>query len=78
MKNSLLLAFTSILISILLTNRAYSSNGLSLKIEQEEVIKFSEVENVPIYPGCVGTQNEKRECVLRSIQALLNRHLIQN
>ena len=67
MKNSLLLAFTSILISILLTNSATSSNELNLENEQEEVIKFSEVENVPIYPGCVGTQSEKRECVLRSI-----------
>ena len=78
MKNSLLLAFTSILISILLTNPAYSSNGLSLKIEQEEVIKFSDVENV-LHSTlvCVGTSNiskEKiRECaVFRSIASSLH------
>ena len=65
MKNSLLLAFTSIVISILLTNSAYSSNGLSLKNEQEEVIKFSDVEKPPFYiDWCTSNiSNDKiREC----------------
>ena len=65
MKNSLLLAFTSILISILLTNPAYSSNGLSLKNEQEEVIKFSDVEKPPFYiDWCTSniSKDKIREC----------------
>ena len=65
MKNSLLLAFTSILISILLTNSAYSSNGLSLKNEQEEVIKFSDVEKPPFYiDWCTSniSKDKIREC----------------
>ena len=59
MKNYLFLAFTSFLISILLANSANSSNELNLENEKEDVIKFSEIENVPIYAGCVGTQNGK-------------------
>ena len=65
MKNSLLLAFTSIVISILLTNSAYSSNGLSLKNEQEEVIKFSDVEKPPFYiDWCTSniSKDKIREC----------------
>ena len=65
MKNSLLLAFSSILISILLTNSAYSSNGLSLKNEQEEVIKFSDVEKPPFYiDWCTSniSKDKIREC----------------
>ena len=65
MKNSLLLAFTSILISILLTNPAYSSNGLSLKNEQEELIKFSDVEKPPFYMNwCTSniSKDKIREC----------------
>ena len=65
MKNSLLLAFTSILISILLTNPAYFSNGLSLKNEQEEVIKFSDVEKPPFYiDWCTSniSKDKIREC----------------
>ena len=65
MKNSLLLAFTSFLISILLTNSAYSSNGLSLKNEQEEVIKFSDVEKPPFYiDWCTSniSKDKIREC----------------
>ena len=65
MKNSLLLAFTSIVISILLTNSAYSSNGLSLKNEQEEVIKFSDVEKPTFYiDWCTSniSKDKIREC----------------
>jgi bla regulator protein blaR1 len=65
MKNSLLLAFTSIVISILLTNSAYSSNELSLKNEQEEVIKFSDVEKPPFYiDWCTSniSKDKIREC----------------
>ena len=65
MKNYLFLAFTSILISILLTNSANSSNGVSLKIEKEEVIKFSDVENPPFYiDWCTSniSKDKIREC----------------
>ena len=49
MKNYLILFCSSIFISILLANSANSSNGVSLKNEQEEVIKFTEVKNAPFY-----------------------------
>ena len=65
MKNSLLLAFTSILISILLTNSATSSNELNLENEQEEVIKFSDVEKPPFYiDWCTSniSKDKIREC----------------
>tara|TARA_B100001059_G_scaffold203365_1_gene211909 strand:- start:89 stop:973 length:885 start_codon:yes stop_codon:yes gene_type:complete len=65
MKNYLFLAFTSFLISILLTNSANSSNGVSLKIEKEEVIKFSDVENPPFYiDWCTSniSKDKIREC----------------
>jgi hypothetical protein len=52
MKNSLLLAFTSFLYLILFTNSANSSVRLSLENKQENVINYSEVEEVPIYPDC--------------------------
>ena len=65
MKNSLLLAFISILISILLTNSANSSNELNLENEQEEVIKFSDVEKPPFYiDWCTSniSKDKIREC----------------
>ena len=65
MKNSLLLAFTSIVISILLTNSATSSNELNFENKQEEVIKFSDVEKPPFYiDWCTSNiSNDKiREC----------------
>ena len=65
MKNSLLLAFTSILISILLTNSATSSNELNLENKQEEVIKFSDVEKPPFYiDWCTSniSKDKIREC----------------
>ena len=65
MKNYLFLAFTSFLISILLANSANSSNGVSLKNEQEEVIKFSEVEEAPFYiDWCTSniSKDKIREC----------------
>ena len=65
MKNSLILFCSSILISILLTNPAYSSNGLSLKNKQEEVIKFSDVEKPPFYiDWCTSniSKDKIREC----------------
>jgi hypothetical protein len=65
MKNYLILFYSSILISILLTNPAYSSNGLSLKNEQEELIKFSDVEKPPFYMNwCTSniSKDKIREC----------------
>ena len=65
MKNSLLLAFTSIIISILLTNSATSSNELNLENKQEEVIKFSDVEKPPFYiDWCTSniSKDKIREC----------------
>ena len=65
MKNSLILFCSSILISILLTNPAYSYNGLSLKNKQEEIIKFSDVEKPPFYiDWCTSniSKDKIREC----------------
>ena len=65
MKNSLILFCSSILISILLTNSATSSNELNLENEQEEVIKFSDVEKPPFYiDWCTSniSKDKIREC----------------
>ena len=65
MKNSLLLAFTSILISILLTNSVNSANGLNLENKQENTVKFSEVESAPFYiDWCTSNlaEDKIREC----------------
>ena len=71
MKNSLLLAFTPLFLLILIPNSAYSSNELSLENEQEDVIKFSEVEEVPLYPDCITlnfTKDKMRECTDEAIK----------
>jgi protein TonB len=65
MKNSLLLAFTSILISILLTSSVNSANGLNLENKQENIVKFSEVESAPFYiDWCTSNlaEDKIREC----------------
>ena len=65
MKNYLILFCSSIFISILLANSANSSNGVSLKNEQEEVIKFTEVKNAPFYiDWCTSniSKDKIREC----------------
>ena len=71
MKNSLLLAFTPLFLLILIPNSAYSSNELNLENEQEDVIKFSEVEEVPLYPDCITlnfTKDKMRECTDEAIK----------
>ncbi len=71
MKNYLFLAFTTFLISILLANSANSSNELNLENEQEDVIKFSEVEEAPLYPDCITlnfTKDKMRECTDEAIK----------
>jgi hypothetical protein len=71
MKNYLILFYSSILISILLTNSANSANGLNLENKQENIVKFSEVEEVPLYPDCITlnfTKDKMRECTNEAIK----------
>ena len=77
MKNSLLLAFTSILISILLTNSVNSANGLNLENKQENIVKFSEVESAPFYiDWCTSNLSEDkiRECTDSGIKLLAKKN----
>jgi hypothetical protein len=65
MKNYLILFYSSILISILLTNYANSANGLNLENKQENTVKFSEVESAPFYiDWCTSNlaEDKIREC----------------
>ena len=71
MKKYLNLFCASILISILLTNYVNSANGLNLENKQENIVKFSEVEEVPLYPDCITlnfTKDKMRECTNEAIK----------
>ncbi|MDA9067421.1 energy transducer TonB [Flavobacteriaceae bacterium] len=71
MKKYLNLFCASILISILLTNSVNSANGLNLENKQENIVKFSEVEEVPLYPDCITlnfTKDKMRECTNEAIK----------
>ena len=52
MKNSLILAFTPFLFLTLFTIYANSTYGLNLENIQEELIKFPDLDKVPIFPLC--------------------------
>ena len=46
--------------------------------ENVDVVPFAKIENVPIYPGCDKSSNEKRENVcLKELQSLLQRSSIK-
>ena len=71
MKKYLLLFYSSIIISILLTNSANSVNRLNLENKQENIVKFSDVEEVPLYPDCITlnfTKDKMRECTNEAIK----------
>ena len=71
MKKYLNFNCASILISILLTNSVNSANGLNLENKQENIVKFSEVEEVPLYPDCITlnfTKDKMRECTNEAIK----------
>ena len=52
MKNYLILAFTPFLFLTLFTISANSAYGLNLENIQEELIKFPDLDKVPVFPGC--------------------------
>jgi protein TonB len=70
MKNSLLLAFTPFLFLTLFTISANSAYGLNLENIQEELIKFPDLEKVPVFPGCDkynSTNSDLRRCMSSKI-----------
>ena len=65
MKNYLILFCYPILISILFTNSANTSNAFNLENKQQDVVKFSEVESAPFYiDWCTSNlaEDKIREC----------------
>ncbi|WP_299334026.1 energy transducer TonB [uncultured Psychroserpens sp.] len=45
------------------------------EVEEDIVVPFRVIENVPVFPGCeTGTKEQKMECFQRSIQAHVKKH----
>lgn len=44
-------------------------------INQERVINFSEVDKVPVYPGCKGTESELKACFQEKISEFVNNNI---
>jgi protein TonB len=45
-------------------------------VEEEEIIDdvpFAIIENVPVYPGCKGTNDQKKKCMVAKITKLVNK-----
>ncbi len=68
------LLYSSLLILILLISSSANIFALNLGTNQEEVIKFLEVENIPVFPGCKGTESNKRLCITNSLASLAQQY----
>ena len=65
------LAFKSILfVSLLLSTITLTAQ----ESEQKEEVKFTVIDEAPLFPNCTGTENERKRCTMQSVQ----RHIAQN
>ena len=51
-------------------------NEIEEAVEEEEVdedVPFAIIENVPVYPGCKGTNQQKKDCLNKSMQKHVSR-----
>ncbi|MDD3721243.1 MAG: M56 family metallopeptidase [Lutibacter sp.] len=53
------------------TDSKYKANE-TIEIENGDEIAFSRIENVPVFPGCEGTEEELRACLQDEISAHVN------
>jgi len=65
-KITLLLLFT--LSSLAFFAQEEETIEMDENVKVSEDVPFSIIENVPIYPGCIGSKVEKRKCFQKSIQ----------
>ncbi len=65
-KITLLLLFT--LSSLVFFAQEEETIEIDEDVKVSEDVPFSIIENVPIYPGCIGSKVEKRKCFQKSIQ----------